>query len=79
MDKRTLLAIVLSLAVLMVYQIFFVKPPVPQKGARRKKQQSKSKKMRPTLRYPPLRRRQQTPAGPHLKQRPANRKRRPAT
>jgi YidC/Oxa1 family membrane protein insertase len=33
MDKRTLLAIVLSLAVLMVYQIFFVKPPVPQKGA----------------------------------------------
>jgi YidC/Oxa1 family membrane protein insertase len=33
MDKRTILAIVLSLAVLLVYQIFFVKPPVPQKGA----------------------------------------------
>jgi YidC/Oxa1 family membrane protein insertase len=31
MDKRTLLAIVLSLAVLLVYQIFFVKPPEPQK------------------------------------------------
>ena len=33
MDKRTILAIVLSLAVLLVYQIFFVKPPVPPKGA----------------------------------------------
>lgn len=32
MDKRTILAIVLSLAVLLVYQIFFVKPPVPSKG-----------------------------------------------
>lgn len=32
MDKRTILAIVLSLAVLLVYQIFFVKPPVPPKG-----------------------------------------------
>ena len=33
MDKRTILAVVLSLAVLMVYQIFFVKPPEPQKAA----------------------------------------------
>lgn len=33
MDKRTILAIVLSLAVLLVYQIFFVKPPTPQKAA----------------------------------------------
>lgn len=33
MDKRTILAIVLSLAVLLVYQIFFVKPPTPQKVA----------------------------------------------
>ncbi len=33
MDKRTILAVVLSLAVLLVYQIFFVKPPVPQKAA----------------------------------------------
>ena len=30
MDKRTLLAIVLSLAVLLIYQMFFTKPPVPQ-------------------------------------------------
>jgi len=33
MDKRTILAIVLSLAVLLVYQIFFVKPRTPQKVA----------------------------------------------
>ncbi|MHB8138734.1 MAG: membrane protein insertase YidC [Smithellaceae bacterium] len=33
MDKRTILAVVLSLAVLLVYQIFFVKPPAPQKVA----------------------------------------------
>jgi len=33
MDKRTILAIVLALAVLLVYQVFFVKPPVPQKAA----------------------------------------------
>ena len=30
MDKRTILAIVLSLAVLLVYQIFFAKPYIPQ-------------------------------------------------
>jgi len=29
MDKRTILAVVLSLAVLFTYQIFFAKPPVP--------------------------------------------------
>ena len=28
MDKRTLLAVVLSIAVIFVYQTFFVKPPV---------------------------------------------------
>ena len=33
MDKRTILAIVLALAVLLVYQFFFVKPTVPQKAA----------------------------------------------
>lgn len=33
MDKRTIIAIVLSLAVLLAYQIFFFKPPVPQKAA----------------------------------------------
>ena len=33
MDKRTILAVVLSLAVLLVYQFFFTKPPVPQKAA----------------------------------------------
>lgn len=31
MDKRTILAVVLSLAVLFAYQIFFAKPPVPPK------------------------------------------------
>lgn len=31
MDKKTILAIVLSLAVLFTYQIFFAKPPVPPK------------------------------------------------
>jgi YidC/Oxa1 family membrane protein insertase len=30
MDKRTILAIVLSLAVLMIYQMFFLKPPSPR-------------------------------------------------
>ncbi len=33
MDKRTILAVVLSLAVLLVYQFLFVKPPEPQKAA----------------------------------------------
>lgn len=33
MDKRTILAVVLSLAVLLVYQVFIAKPPVPQKAA----------------------------------------------
>lgn len=32
MDKRTILAVVLSLAVLFAYQIFFAKPPVPPKS-----------------------------------------------
>ena len=32
MDKRTLLAIVLSLAVLLVYQMFFATPPKPQQA-----------------------------------------------
>ncbi len=32
MDKRTILAIVLSLAVLVIFQIFFIKPPAPQKA-----------------------------------------------
>ncbi len=33
MDKRTILAIVLSLAVLFVFQMFFIKPPAPPKPA----------------------------------------------
>ncbi|PKN79039.1 MAG: hypothetical protein CVU51_15350, partial [Deltaproteobacteria bacterium HGW-Deltaproteobacteria-1] len=33
MDKRTILAVVLSLAVLFLYQTFFVKPQLPQKAA----------------------------------------------
>ncbi|PKN52559.1 MAG: protein translocase component YidC [Deltaproteobacteria bacterium HGW-Deltaproteobacteria-13] len=33
MDKRTILAVVLSLAVLFAYQIFFAKPPAPPKAA----------------------------------------------
>jgi YidC/Oxa1 family membrane protein insertase len=33
MDKRTILAVVLSLAVLLIYQVFFFKPPVQKKAA----------------------------------------------
>ncbi len=33
MDKRTILAVVLSLAVLLIYQMFFAKPPVPERAA----------------------------------------------
>jgi len=33
MDKRTILAVVLSLAVLLIYQIFFAKPPAPPETA----------------------------------------------
>jgi YidC/Oxa1 family membrane protein insertase len=33
MDKRTILAVVLSLAVLLTYQMFFARPPVPPKAA----------------------------------------------
>ncbi len=33
MDKRTILAVILSLAVLFLYQTFFVKPQPPQKAA----------------------------------------------
>lgn len=44
MDKRTVLAIVLSLAVLMVYQIFFIKPPVPQNAATPQESSEQSKK-----------------------------------
>jgi YidC/Oxa1 family membrane protein insertase len=33
MDKRTILAFVLSLAVLLTYQMFFAKPPVPRQAA----------------------------------------------
>jgi YidC/Oxa1 family membrane protein insertase len=32
MDKRTILAVVLSLAVLLTYQMFFARPPVPPKA-----------------------------------------------
>ena len=32
MDKRTILAVILSMAVLFTYQIFFAKPPVPPKA-----------------------------------------------
>ena len=33
MDKRTILAVVLSLAVLLIYQVFFVKPPAQKQAA----------------------------------------------
>ena len=33
MDKKTILAIVLSLAVLLIYQVFFFKPPVQKQAA----------------------------------------------
>ncbi len=41
MDKRTILAVVLSLAVLFTYQMFFAKHPVPQKAAPAPIQESK--------------------------------------
>jgi membrane protein insertase, YidC/Oxa1 family, N-terminal domain len=43
MDKRTILAIVLSLAVLLIYQLFFIKPPVQKQAtpAQESKQISK--------------------------------------
>ncbi|MEE9910172.1 MAG: membrane protein insertase YidC [Deltaproteobacteria bacterium] len=43
MDKKTIIAIVLSLAVLLAYQIFFVKPPVPQKTATPQQQADQAK------------------------------------
>jgi len=33
MDKRTILAVVLSLAVLLIYQLFFIKPPAQKQQA----------------------------------------------
>ncbi|MFZ2395574.1 MAG: membrane protein insertase YidC [Smithella sp.] len=43
MDKRTIMAIVLSLAVLLIYQLFFIKPPVQKQAtpAQESKQISK--------------------------------------
>ena len=40
MDKRTLLAVVLSLAVLFAYQTFFVKPPVKTQPAPTQQEQT---------------------------------------
>ena len=44
MDKRTILAIVLALAVLIAYQVFFAKPPVPQKAAAPQQSAQQAKK-----------------------------------
>ncbi|HOC59593.1 MAG TPA: membrane protein insertase YidC [Smithellaceae bacterium] len=44
MDKRTILAIVLSLAVLLIYQIFFMKPPAPRQAAAPKSSTEQIKK-----------------------------------
>ena len=52
MDKKTILAIVLSLAVLLVYQIFFVKPPVPRKAAAPQQSTEQIKKDAPTTPSP---------------------------
>lgn len=47
MDKRTIIAIVLALAVLLVYQFFFVKPPVPQKATTPQQSTDQIKKDKP--------------------------------
>jgi YidC/Oxa1 family membrane protein insertase len=44
MDKRTILAVVLSLAVLLIYQMFFATPPAPQKTATTAQQSEQVKK-----------------------------------
>jgi YidC/Oxa1 family membrane protein insertase len=44
MDKRTILAIVLALAVLLIYQTFFVKPQAPQKAAAPQQNAEQAKK-----------------------------------
>ena len=47
MDKRTILAIVLSLAVLIAYQVFFQKPPATQKAATPQTAAEQAKKAQP--------------------------------
>jgi YidC/Oxa1 family membrane protein insertase len=49
MDKRTILAVVLSLAVLMIYQMFFATPPAPKQvvPAQESKQVSKDTAAKP--------------------------------
>ena len=44
MDKRTILAIVLSVAVILIYQMFFMKPPVKQPPATTKESSQTAKK-----------------------------------
>jgi YidC/Oxa1 family membrane protein insertase len=44
MDKRTILAIVLSVAVILIYQMFFMKPPVKQSPATTKEISQTAKK-----------------------------------
>ena len=43
MDKRTILAIVLSVAVILIYQMFFMKPPVKQPPAMQKESSQTAK------------------------------------
>ena len=40
MDKKTILAVVLSLGVLLIYQMFFAKPPAPSIPAATPSQQT---------------------------------------
>ncbi len=52
MDKRTVLAIVLSIAVILIYQIFFMKPPVKQPPAASKEISQEEKKATPAAPAP---------------------------
>jgi len=47
MDKRTVLAVVLSIAVILIYQVFFMKPPAKQPPAAVKESSQTEKKVAP--------------------------------
>ncbi len=67
MDKRTILAIVLSIAVILIYQLFFMKPPVKQPPATMKESSQTEKKAASAKASPPAPR----PAAPATSTAPA--------
>jgi len=54
MDKRTILAIVLSVAVILIYQMFFMKPPVKQPPAMQKESSQTAKQTETAVPSPAL-------------------------